>query len=134
MATNELEQGDIINQNTGIMGFLNAQNEDRMLLASWDGIYKSIGMDDQNIINIYLFKNSIINIIGVVIGGLIGVLIMPSIMNAMTGSLGINEFPTIISYTSIFVSIGIVFAVTFLNALVIKRNISLITPKELLVE
>jgi len=33
---------DIINQNTGIMGFLHVQNEDRMLLAAWDGIYKSV--------------------------------------------------------------------------------------------
>lgn len=98
------------------------------------GIYKAIGMNDQCIINIYLFKNTIINIIGVIIGGLIGILVVPSIMNVMTGSLGINEFPTSISYTSIFVSIGIVFAVTFLNALVIKKNISSITPKELLVE
>ena len=98
------------------------------------GIYKSIGMDDQTIINIYLFKNSIINVIGVIIGGILGIITLPSIMNAMTGSLGINDFPTSISIASIFVSIGIVFAVTFLNALVIKRNISLITPKELLVE
>lgn len=98
------------------------------------GIYKSIGMDDQIIINIYLFKNSITNIIGLIIGGLLGILLIPVIMNTMTGSLGLTEFPSSISYTSIFVSIGIVFAVTFLNALVIKKNISSITPKELLVE
>ncbi len=98
------------------------------------GIYKSIGMDNQSIINIYLFKNSIINIIGVIIGGTLGILTVPSIMNTMMSGLGLSEFPTSINYISILVSIGIVFAVTFLNALVIKRNISLITPKELLVE
>ncbi len=98
------------------------------------GIYKSIGMYDQSIINIYLFKNTIINVFGIIIGGLLAILVVPSIMNTMTGSLGINKFPTSISYTSVFVSIGIVFAVTFLNSFVIKRNISLITPKELLVE
>ena len=98
------------------------------------GIYKSIGMNDQNIINIYLFKNSIINIVGVIIGGVIGILAVPTILNAMTGSLGINEFPTTINFVSVFLSIGIVFAVTFINAFIIKRNISSITPKELLVE
>ncbi len=98
------------------------------------GIYKSIGMNDRSIINIYLFKNSIINIIGVIIGGLSGILLVPNILNAMTAQLGISEFPTNINYTSIFVAIGIVFAVTFLNALVIKRNISSIKPKDLLVE
>ena len=98
------------------------------------GIYKSIGMSDQHIINIYLFKNSIVNIIGVIIGGLFGILAAPKIMNAMTGSLGINEFPTKIDYSSIGISLAIVFMVTFINAFIIKRNISSITPKELLVE
>ncbi|XMB72039.1 ABC transporter permease [Mycoplasmatota bacterium WC30] len=98
------------------------------------GIYKSVGMDDRSIINIYLFKNSIINIIGLVIGGLIAILIVPSIMNAITGILGIVEFPANIDYLSILVATLIVFAVTFINALIIKRNVSLITPKELLVE
>ncbi|MCK4551840.1 MAG: ABC transporter permease [Tenericutes bacterium] len=98
------------------------------------GIYKSIGMDDKKIINIYLFKNSIINIIGLIIGGAIAILIVPSVMNVITGILGIVEFPTNIDYLSILVSTLIVFAVTFINALIIKRNVSLITPKELLVE
>jgi len=98
------------------------------------GVYKSIGMDDKNIINIYLFKNSIINIIGVIIGAVLGITTLPTIMNTMTGSLGISEFPTSIFYTSIFISIGIVFVVTFINAFIIKRKISSITPKELLVE
>jgi putative ABC transport system permease protein len=98
------------------------------------GIYKSIGMNDQSIINIYLYKNSIINIIGVIIGAIIGILIVPSIMNAMTSQLGISEFPTSINYTSVFISIAIVFTVTFLNAFVVKRNISSIKPKDLLVE
>ncbi len=98
------------------------------------GIYKSIGMNDQMIINIYLFKNSIINIVGVIIGGGFAILAVPYLMNAMTGSLGIYEFPTKISYLSILASIVIVFTVTFLNALFIKQNISAITPKELLVE
>jgi putative ABC transport system permease protein len=98
------------------------------------GIYKSVGMDDRSIINIYLFKNTIINIIGLIIGGLIGMLIVPSIMNGITTTLGIVEFPTIIDYSSILIAIIIVFTVTFLNAFIIKRNISLITPKELLVE
>ena len=98
------------------------------------GIYKSIGMNDSNIINIYLFKNSIINLIGVLIGGTVAILITPSIMNVITSTLGITDFPTTINYTSILVSIVIVFGVTFLNALVIKKNISSITPKDLLVE
>ena len=98
------------------------------------GIYKSIGMNDRGIINIYLFKNGIINIIGLIIGGVLGILIVPSIMNAMTGSLGISEFPTNINYLSILTAIMIVFTVTFINVLIIKPNISLIKPKELLVE
>ena len=98
------------------------------------GIYKSIGMNDSNIIKIYLFKNSIINIAGVMIGGLTGILVTPSIMNTITSTLGITDFPTTINYSSILVALGIVFAVTFLNALIIKRNISSITPKDLLVE
>lgn len=98
------------------------------------GIYKSIGMNDSSIINIYLFKNSIINIVGVLIGAGLGILVVPSIMNAITTSLGITEFPTEINYSSIFVSIAIVFGVTFLNALIIKKNISSITPKDLLIE
>lgn len=98
------------------------------------GIYKSIGMNNQNIINIYLFKNTIINIIGVMIGSTIAILVVPNILNAMTGSLGISEFPTTINYKSILVSFGIVFGVTFINALFIKKNISSITPKDLLVE
>ena len=98
------------------------------------GIYKSIGMNDRNIINVYLFKNSIINIIGLIIGSVIGILVVPSIMNSMTGTLGVVEFPTSINYLSILISTVIVFTVTFLNALIIKRNVSLITPKELLVE
>ncbi|MDA3932376.1 MAG: ABC transporter permease [Tenericutes bacterium] len=98
------------------------------------GIYKSIGMNDQTIINIYVFKNSIINMIGVIVGAILSVLVVPSIMNTMTNSLGISEFPTSINYPSIFIAIAIVFAVTFLNAFIIKRTISLITPKELLIE
>ena len=98
------------------------------------GIYKSMGMDNQSIINIYLFKNSIVNVVGVIIGGLIGVLITPAIMNLITAQLGLNEFPTTINYSSILVATSIVFIVTFINASVIKRNISKITPKELLVE
>lgn len=98
------------------------------------GIYKSIGMDDKTIIYIYIFKNVIINIIGVAIGGVIGILSAPSIMNKMTGSLGIVEFPTEIDYSSILLSFAIVFGVTLLNAVVIKQNISTITPKDLLVE
>lgn len=97
-------------------------------------IYKSVGMDNSNIINIYLFKNGLINIVGVIIGGLIAVLITPIVMNLMTKSLGLNEFPTSINYLSILVSLGIVSSVTLLNALFIKRNISSITPRELLVE
>jgi ABC-type lipoprotein release transport system permease subunit len=91
-------------------------------------------MNDSNIIKIYLFKNSIINIAGVMIGGLTGILVTPSIMNTITSTLGITDFPTTINYSSILVALGIVFAVTFLNALIIKRNISSITPKDLLVE
>jgi putative ABC transport system permease protein len=98
------------------------------------GIYKSIGMNDQDIINIYLYKNSIINLIGVFIGALMGILLVPSIMNAMTSQLGISEFPTSINYNSVFIAIAIVFAVTFLNAAVVKKNISSIKPKDLLVE
>jgi len=98
------------------------------------GIYKSIGMDNQSIVNIYLFKNTLINIVGVVIGGIIGILCLPIIMNAMTGSLGINQFPSRINFFSIVITICIVFGVTFINSLVIKHNISSITPKELLIE
>lgn len=98
------------------------------------GIYKSIGMNDQSIINIYLFKNSIINTIGVLIGGLVGILLVPSIMNAMTSQLGISEFPTSLNYSSVLVSLAIVFSVTFLNAFVVKRIIASIKPKDLLVE
>jgi putative ABC transport system permease protein len=98
------------------------------------GIYKSIGMDDQTIINIYLLKNTIINIIGILIGGTLGILSLSSIVSAMTGSLGINEFPSSINNMSFVISIGIIFGVTIINSFVIRRNISSITPKELLVE
>jgi putative ABC transport system permease protein len=98
------------------------------------GIYKSIGMNDQAITNIYLFKNSIVNIVGIIIGGGIAIITVPGIMNGMTSSLGISEFPTTIYYTGIVIAIGIVFLVTFINAIIIKKNISSITPKELLVE
>jgi ABC-type lipoprotein release transport system permease subunit len=98
------------------------------------GIYKSIGMQDQSIINIYLAKNFMVNIIGLIIGASIALLAIPSIMNAMTSQLGLNDFPTTINYLSIFLALVIVFSVTFVNAFVIKRNISRITPKELLVE
>ena len=98
------------------------------------GIYKSIGMTDQTIVNIYLFKNSIINIIGILIGGILGIFSLSGIMDAMTGSLGINEFPSSVDYTSILIAIGIVFGVTFINSILIKRKISSISPKELLVE
>jgi ABC-type antimicrobial peptide transport system permease subunit len=98
------------------------------------GIYKSIGMQDQSIINIYLAKNFMVNIIGLFIGASIALLAIPSIMNAMTSQLGLNDFPTTINYLSIFLALVIVFSVTFVNAFVIKRNISRITPKELLVE
>jgi len=98
------------------------------------GIYKSIGMNNSTIINIYLLKNSIINIVGLIIGGLIGIAMLPSITNAMTKTLGLVDYPTQIKYSSLLLALGIVFAVTFLNAIVIKNNISKITPKELLVE
>ena len=98
------------------------------------GIYKSIGMDNQTIVNIYLVKNTIINIVSVVIGGSLGILSISSIMNAMTGSLGINEFPTSVYHTSLLISLGIMFVVTYINSLIIRHNVSSITPKELLVE
>ena len=98
------------------------------------GIYKSIGMDNQTIVNIYLVKNTIINIVSVVIGGSLGILSISSIMNAMTGSLGINEFPTSVHHTSLLISLGIMFVVTYINSLIIRHNVSSITPKELLVE
>lgn len=98
------------------------------------GIYKSMGMSDQTIINVYLFKNSIINIVGVIVGAIFSIFLIPTIMNAITSTLGLNVFPTTIHYTSILLATGIVFAVTLINAVIIKRNISKITPKELLVE
>jgi len=98
------------------------------------GIYKSIGMDNQSIVNIYLFKNTLINIVGVLIGGIFGIICLPIIMNSMTGSLGINQFPSRINFLSIIITLCIVFGVTFVNSLVIKHNISSITPKELLIE
>ncbi len=98
------------------------------------GIYKSIGMSNQSIVNVYLFKNTVINIVGIIIGGFLAVIALPSVMNAIIGSLGINEFPTSINYISIIVAIGIVFGVTFMNAFFIKRSIASINPVELLVE
>ncbi|MBN2604547.1 MAG: ABC transporter permease [Bacilli bacterium] len=98
------------------------------------GIYKSIGMNNRNIMNIYLLKNSMVNIVGIILGSVLSILVVPSILNAMMASLGITKFPTIINYQSILLSIVIVFLVTFVNAFFIQRNVSTITPKDLLIE
>ena len=79
-------------------------------------------------------KNTIINIIGILIGGILGIISLSTIVSTMTGSMGINEFPSSINYMSIVISICIVFGVTLINSFIIKRKVSSITPKELLVE
>ncbi len=97
-------------------------------------VYKSIGMNNRQIINIYLYKNMLINIVGVFVGAVIAFVLTPIIMDQITGTLGINEFPSTMNYISIGLAFSIVTLVTLFNSLIIKRTITNITPKELLVE
>ncbi len=97
-------------------------------------VYKSIGMSNHEIIKIYLNKNILISIIGLTVGSIISIGVLSFIMNAIMSQLGLSFYPSKIKNISMLVSFSVMMAVTFINALIIKRTINKISPKELLVE
>ncbi|QVK20094.1 ABC transporter permease [Mycoplasmatota bacterium] len=98
------------------------------------GIYKSIGMTNRLIMKIYLLKNLVISAIAIVPGIIISVIAIPFIMNSLSSILGIVDMPITFDTWGIILSIMIPVLVTILNSGLMKKAISKISPKELLVE
>ncbi|TCT15475.1 putative ABC transport system permease protein [Natranaerovirga pectinivora] len=97
------------------------------------GIYKSIGMTQQQIRYSLLWKSGILSLIGSAIGIPISLIVSPKVLSMLITNLGMVEFPFIMTWTTLL-AIPICIGIAIISTWLPSKKILSINPRNLIVE